>query len=337
LPDISFNGIFLGHLSSDKRDQTRDRLRLNQAEIGIQSNIYPAVRLDTFIVFGGEGDTTVEEAFVTFQNVSILRQPMSAVLGRRKVPFGRVNQLHPHSWLYVVQPYVLSDLLSLESLTGDGGYLSYLLPTGKIFAQLDIGTWSESEQTEEIIIPTKPGSVIFSSPGAGFEDKFSTGRLLIAHDILGGSAELGGSIAYGHGVSHDLPVGSTVRPDILLSGADFTYRRASAGARRLLLRSEYLQHHQKDHDFRNTVSGYYLLADQRLDPFRSVGIRYDSSQYPYDPGRESGLSLIGTQQLTEATLFRMQLIHGDRPGKRNLNEIHFEFVVGAGPHTHNLE
>lgn len=337
LPDISLNGIFLGHLSTDHRDSLRDRFRLDQAELAVQSYVYPQVKLDSFLVFAG-GEAVVEEAFLTYQNVSVAHLPLSAVVGRRKVPFGRVNQLHPHAWLYPVQPAVLSNLVSGESLTGDGAYLSYLLPTGSLFAQLDAGLWSQSEATEEITLPSDPTSTIVTSPGAGFADKFGTVRLLLAKEALGGSLELGSSLAAGRGVAYSLAnEGPNVRPNILLSGLDFTYRRAGSGAARLLLRGEYLQHRQKDGDFRRTVDGYYLFADQRIDAFRSIGLRYDSTGFPYADGRERGVSLIGTQQLTEATLYRIQLTHGDRPGKKNFDEIHLELIFGVGPHTHNLE
>lgn len=338
LPDISLNGIFLGHLSNDHRDSLRDRFRLDQAEVSIQSYVYPQVKLDSFIVFGGEGDTTVEEAYLTFQNVSFAHLPLSAVVGRRKVPFGRVNQLHPHSWLYAVQPAVLSSLVSGESLTGDGAYVSYLLPTGSLFAQLDLGLWSQSEQTEEITVPNDPTSQILVSPGAGFADKFGTARLHLAKEALGGSLEFGASVAGGRGTQYSLANnGPSERPNILLSGLDLTYRRAGSGTSRLLLRGEYLQHRQKDGAFRRTVDGYYLLADQRIDAFRSIGLRYDSTGFPYADGKQRDISLVGTQQLTEATLYRVQLTHGDRPDKHGFDEIHLELIFGVGPHTHNLE
>ncbi len=338
LPDISLNGIFLGHLANDHRDSLRDRFRLDQAELAVQSYVYPQVKLDSFIVFAGEGGVSVEEGYLTFQNVSVARLPMSAVVGRRKVSFGRVNQLHPHSWLYTVQPAVLSSLVSGESLTGDGAYLSYLLPTGSLFAQLDLGLWSQSEQTEEITVPNDPTSQIILSPGAGFADKFGTARLLLAREALGGSLEFGASVAGGRGAQYSLANGGpTERPNILLLGLDLTYRRAGTGASRLLLRGEYLQHHQKDGGFRRTVDGYYLFADQRIDAFRSIGLRYDSTRFPYAEGHQRDISLIGTQQLTEATLYRIQLIHGDRPDKHGFDEIHLELIFGVGPHTHNLE
>jgi hypothetical protein len=300
----------------------------------------------------------VEEGFLTVQN---LGRGLSAQVGRRKVPFGRVNQLHPHSWLYTVQPYVLSNLVSGESLTGDGAYLSYLLPTGRLFAQLDAGFWSQSESGEDFEAEVDPSNAIVTSPGAGIADRFQTLRLWTAAEALGGSLELGGSLARGRGVEYQIAGddgghegvftasarrrrgrqvgdGFGVKPMIQLSGLDLTYRRAGAGASRFLLRGEYVRHRQKDGGFARTVDGYYVLADQRFGPFRSLGLRYDWSQFPFAPGlHESGVSLIGTQQLTEQTYLRVQLIRGNRPGKRNFTEAWFQWVWGVGPHTHTLE
>jgi hypothetical protein len=337
LPDISLNGIFRGHLSSDKRDQNREKLRLEEAELGIQSFVYPEIKLDTFIVFDGLGGVAVEEGYLTFQKLAVLKQTLSAVVGRRKVPFGRVNQLHPHSWLYDVQPYVLTNLVAPESLTGDGAYLSYLLPTGKIFTQLETGFFSLSVPPDALAANPEPTTQIVESPGAGFADKFVTARLLTAIEALGGSVELGGSYAGGRGQGYALDSERSVRPDVRLSGLDLTYRHAGAGSSRLLLRGEYVRHQQTDGDFHHTADGWYVLADQRLDAFTSVALRYDTSAFPYAPGHERGVSLIATHQLTEQTYTRLQLIHGSRPGASNVNEIHLGLVWGVGPHTHNLE
>lgn len=346
LPDISLVGNFDGHLSNDRRDGERDRLRLDEAEVSIQSDVYPGIRANAFIVFG-DGEAVVEEAFLAVQNLSLARLPFSATVGRRKVPFGRVNQLHPHSWLYVVQPYVLSNLVSGESLTGDGAYLSYLLPV-PFFAQIDAGFWSLSESPEDFDPETDPSQSIVASPGSGLADRFYTLRLWTAASILGGEFELGGSLARGRGVQYTpfaaLPEGSagqttlTVKPTIQLSGLDLSYRRAGRVASRLLLRGEYVRHRQKDNGFTNTADGYYFLADQRLDRHNEAGLRYDWSEFPFAPGlHESAVSLIGTRQLTEQTYLRLQLLHGSRPGKKNFNEVWFQWVWGVGPHTHSLE
>lgn len=362
LPDISLISNLNGHLSNDNRDSDRDRLRLDEAELAIQSFVYPGIRADAFIVFT-EGEAALEEGFLTVQNVGLRGVPLSATVGRRKVPFGRVNQLHPHSWLYVVQPYALSNLVAGESLTGDGAYLSYLLPT-PFFAQLDAGFWSGGgghghgeEEDHEDEEEGESSAEIISSPGAGFEDRFLTLRLWTGFPILGGELEIGGSLARGKGesllggdaeegpngaalaqVSRGRQVALAARPSIELSGLDLSYRRAGRGASRLLLRGEYVQHRQKAGTLRQTAHGYYLFADQRLDAQNSLGLRYDWSEFPSAPGQhESALSLIGTRQLTEQTYLRLQLIRGNRPGRRNFNEVWFQWVWGVGPHTHNLE
>jgi hypothetical protein len=219
LPDISLIGNFVGHVGNDKRDPERDRLRLDEVEIGIQSYVYPGIRADAFIVFADD-EAVVEEGFLTVQN---LGRGLSAQVGRRKVPFGRVNQLHPHSWLYTVQPYVLSNLVSGESLTGDGAYLSYLLPTGRLFAQLDAGFWSQSESGEDFEAEVDPSNAIVTSPGAGIADRFQTLRLWTAAEALGGSLELGGSLARGRGWS-------TRSPGTMVATKALSPRRHAAGA-----------------------------------------------------------------------------------------------------------
>ena len=361
LPDISFIGLLVGHTGNDRRDPDRDKLRFDEGELALQSFVYPGIGAQVFIVFSGDGEAVVEEAYLNAQNLSLVglnNVPVSLTVGRRKVPFGRVNQLHPHSWLYTVQPYVLSNLVSGESLTGDGASFSYLLPTGKLFAQLDAGFWSQSEATEDFDTETDPSQAIVTSPGAGFKDKFGTVRLWTAAEVLGGALEIGGSIAGGRGVGYT-PAGFggasaarfksrsrqagggdplTISPRILLSGVDLTYRRTGLRASRLLLRGEYLRHRQKEGDFSQTAEGYYVFADQRFDAQNGIGLRYDWSEFPYAPGlHESAVSLIGTHQFTEQFYARVQLIQGERPGKRSFTEAWFQLVFGFGPHTHTLE
>lgn len=358
LPDISFIGMFLGRVSNDRRDTERDRLRFEEGEVGLQSYIYPGIRADVFIVFA-EDEAVVEEGFLTVERLPLGNLPLSATVGRRFVPFGRTNQLHPHSQLYTVRPYVLNNLVAGEALAGDGGYLSYLLPTGRVFAQLDLGFWSgggghghgEEEEHDE------PEGIL-SGSGAGFEDRFLTARLWTAFPFLGGDLEIGGSAARGRGETltfdeEDNGSGEaltalsrrrgrqafgTVRPTIQLTGLDLTYRRAGRGASRFLLRSEYVRHRAKDGAYSETVDGYYIYADQRLNRQTAVGLRYDWSGFPNAPGlHETAVSLIGTYSLTERSYFRVQLLRGDRPGKSGFTEGWFQWVWGFGPHTHNLE
>lgn len=333
LPDISLIGSFIGGLSSDKRNELRNRIVLEEAEIGIQSFVYPGVKADAFIVMPRDNghQAELEEAYLTALN---LGKGLSMRVGKSKVPFGRVNQLHPHSWLYVTQPSALANLLAPESLTGEGAYLSYLIPTpGKLFAQLDAGYWNGAEKAE--FGDPSDTSTIFHGAGAAFDDRFSTLRLWTSYPLKPNTElELGASYARGAGA---IPPGETIRPRVGVTGADLSYRVFQGNNKRLLLRGEYLWRRSARPDY-PTAQGFYLLADQRLDAYREFGLRYDWSEFPYAPGlRESSMSAIFTNQLTEQTYLRLQLTHGSRPGKHSYNEMWLQWVWGVGPHTHNLE
>lgn len=352
LPDISFIGTMGGHLSNDQRDEDRSRFLLDAGEIAIQSYVYPGIKADAYIVGERHEDfgLGIEEAYLTAER---LAPGLSGQFGKRKAAFGRVNQLHPHSWLYATQPYVLKNLVSAESLTGQGVSLSYLLPTrGRLFAQLDLGLWAGAEahghgadgheeagHTEDDHDEDHEDEGILSGPGAALEDRFTTLRLWTGAPVgSSGELELGFSGARGRGMEQELEEGVHFQPTIQITGVDLSYRRFGRGASRTLLRGDMLWHRATDPMYRRTAKGYYLLADQRLDRYRSVGLRYDWSEFPFVPdAHESAVSGIYTRTLTEQTYLRLQLTHGSRPGKKDVSEAFFQWVWGLGPHTHNLE
>lgn len=321
LPDISFISLVKGLFTSDKTNPDRNKFIFDSGELAIQSFVYPGIKQDAFIVFGN-GEAVVEEGYVTVQDLHFAKLPLSATVGRRKAPFGRVNQLHPHSWAYIEPPTVLKNLVADESLTGDGGYLSYLFPS-KFFLQLDAGYWSKPTAIEDGTAPTG---------GAGFRDTFSTLRLWASSKVGGNDLEIGASDARGKGVGYD-----GFSPQNTLSGLDLTYRIGQKDSQRLLVRSEWLSHEQKEGATRRKAEGYYVSLDQRQGPLRSLGLRYDHSGSPWATGVEQSLSLIHTHQLTEQTYLRLQATHGDRPGQKGFNELRLQWVWGVGPHTHNLE
>lgn len=326
LPDISFIAQAKGLLSSDRRDENRNKLQISEAEIGIQGYVYPNVKADAFIAMSPlEGvSAQVEEAYLTYLG---LGKGLNLNIGQKHVPFGRTNLTHSHSWLYVDQPLALQNLVAEESLVGAGVGASYLLPTsGDLFAQLDLGYWTPAghhhEEGEE-----GEGEGILRGPGAEFHDHFATSRLWASKPLgRSGELEVGGSYAQGAGHGAE----GTVR----LAGADLSYRHYGEGSRRLLLRAEGVARRQAG----STAQGYYLLADQRLDKHREIGLLYDWSEFPQAPGEhESALSLIGTHQFSEQYYLRLQLTHGNRPGNGAYNEARLQWVWGVGPHTHNLE
>lgn len=342
LPDISFIGAAVGKLSTDRRDADRNRLRLDEAELGIQSYVYPGIRADAFLVAPGHEQFQVEleEGYLTHEQLPLR---FTGRLGKFFVPFGRDNQKHPHSWLYTRRPLVWRNLVSEEALTGNGFSLSWLAPTrGRLFVQLEGGAYTQTGHSHDHDEETHAHDTeIPQGHGAEFRDQFYTLR---GWSGLGlgrwGELELGASWARGAAepavVTAD-PLVTTSRSQ-QLTGIDVSYRRYGEQANRLLLRGEYLWQRLKSDVTRDTARGYYALGSYRFSRHDDVGLLYDWTQIPESGGQhESAISALYTRQFTEQTYGRLQLTHGNRPGKRGYNEARLQIVWGLGPHTHTLE
>ena len=340
LPDISLVLQAKGLLSSDRRDEDRTRLNLSEAELAIQGFVYPNVRADAFIVGAPAEDAPfqLEEGFLTFLGV---RKGLNINVGRKFAPFGRTGELHNHSWLYPRQLLPIRNLVAEEALVGDGVNFNYLFPTkGSLFVRGSLGFFS-GEGTESQFNLGDTSNPFFdglpSGTGAGFTRRFINARLWAGHPI-GQNGELEIGLSHARGTSEiaddaDNILGGNVR----LSGADVSYRRFMGGGKRLLLRSEYFVYQPKGGLPTRRASGYYALADMRLNPYQHVGLLYEKSGFPQAPGRsESALSLILTKQLTEQFYVRLMGTRGERPGG-SYNELRLQFTAGLGPHTHSLE
>ena len=330
LPDISLIVQAKAKLSSDRRDDARNRVRLCEAELAIQGYVYPNVKADAFIAMSpAEGAAAqAEEAYLTYLGLS---KGLNLAVGKRLVAFGRTNQTHCHSLLYARRPLVLRNLVGEEGLAGQGIAASYLLPTKtSLFAQLDLGTWTGEGPGEASNLPD-----IVTGPGANFADRFNTARLWTSYPVTENSElELGGSYAGGAAGPLDDASGGRAR----MTGLDLTYRRFGEGAKRLLLRSEAVWRHQSNDAGDRGAMGYYLFGNCRKTKYASLGFLYDWSQFPQAPDlHETALSLIWTKQFSEQYYLRLQGTHGARPGDSSYGELWLQWVWGVGPHTHNLE
>ena len=330
LPDISFVAQAKGRVSSDKQDDSRNRVRLSEAELAVQGYVYPGVRADAFITMSPAEDepAQVEEAYLTCIGV---RQGLNLYIGKKHVSFGRTNILHCHSWLYVNQPLAIRNLVAEESVSGEGFALSYILPfKSNLHTQLDLGTWTSGEPGESTQLPD-----ILRGQGAGFNNRFNTARLWNSYAIAeNGELELGCSYAGGN--SEDLA--TSVTGKVRLTGLDISYRRFGEANRRLLIRGENFWRREELSDTTSTATGYYLFGNYRWDKYNSIGLLYDWSEFPQATDlHESALSLIYTKQFSEQYYLRVQATRGSRPDCGNYNELLLQWVWGIGPHTHNLE
>jgi len=332
LPDISLIVQAKGRATTDKIDPDKQKIQLAEAELGIQGYVYPNVRADAFFA-GSPAEHEpfhVHEAYLSYLG---LAKGLNFVVGQKFVPFGRVNQLHNHSWLYARQPLVLSNLVAPESLAGQGINLTYLIPTRPgLFAQLDLGSWANGSEGEESNFPPN----IMAGPGADLTDRFTTARFWMGMPTSeNGEFELGGSWAGGRS-EEDPNTGLTNY--VHLRGLDLTYRYFGPQTSRLLLRAEHLWRKGTTDSDGAVARGYYLFANYRWNRYFDAGLLYDWSQFPQDTSRhESAMSLVLTRQFSEQYYVRLQVTRGSRPDDGSYTEVRLQWCWGVGPHTHNLE
>lgn len=341
LPDISLITTAKGNFSSDKRDADRRRFSLAESELNIQGYVYPGVKAVANIVSApGEGEPFgMEEGYLNFQGA---RKNLNVILGRKFAPFGRTGEQHPHSWLYSRQLIPRANLVAGEALVGDGILARYLLPTGgKLYANLDLGVWNSPEDPGAFDSTSPFGSGIETGTASGFNDRFYTARLLLGKSFGADTEfELGASYARGKSQIDDVGAGTSFNGRNVLSGADISFRRYFANNRRLLMRAEYFRNTPKGGllGAASKASGYYSLANLKLDKQNDIGLLFERSGFPQAPGqRETALSLIYTRQLTEQFYFRLHGTRGHRPGGGDYSQIIGQVTFGIGPHTHELE
>ncbi len=347
LPDISFIGDTQYLFSTDKRDEGRNSLD-TEGEIGIQGYVYPNVKYDTFIVGNpGEGEFGVEEGFLTYLGA---RKGLNVQIGRKFAPFGRTGELHPHSWLYSRQVVPRQNLVAGEALVGNGINLNYLLPTGKkFFARLSLGAFSGGEEAGGRLNTSDPSDPFEGGGpnrvGAGLS-RFYNARLWMGTSLgQNNEVELGLSHARGRAFienfsgidNNDNEIVEQATGRLNLSGFDVSLRRYLGNNKRLLLRGEYFRYNPRGLPTTRS-DGYYLLGNYRFNRFNDIGLLHEKSDFVNAPGEtEKATSLIYTRNFNERYYVRLMGTRGDRPGESNYTEGRIQFVIGLGPHTHELE
>lgn len=311
LPEISIIGNLHTLFSSNKEDEDRNKVNLEEVELALQSYIYPTIRGDVIIAFHEHTEPTgekhtqteVEEGYVSFLN---LGKGFTLKAGRMRVGLGKENPIHPHHRLYVDNPAVLTQLFGEHGLIGDGATLGYLFP-GKLFAHLDLSTW-------QVVTPEKGEGM------PGLEKTLHTARLWISTPFKDGELESGLSLARGAG-----------EEPLKIYGLDWTFRRWPGAFGRDLLRMELFQASKGD----TKKKGWYLLGAHKFTKYWEGAVRVDNAEFG-DGGREKALSLIASNYLTETSILRLQYQYCDQPGGAD-HRFWMQVIFGMGPHAHPLE
>jgi hypothetical protein len=318
LPDISIIGDIRGNWTNDRDDPNRNKVRLYHAELALQSYLYPNIRGDVIVGAaraGDEFDIHVEEGFINFLDIG---KGFGLLAGRKFVPFGKANQVHTHHRLYSDTPAVLTGFFG-ERLVGDGAVLSYLAPT-RAFLRLEVGSWHAAPHSHDAHEEEDHEAEAHT---LGLLNTVNTARLWTSRS-LSDVSELE------FGLSHATASG------VRCSGLDLTYKRWPTAYKRLTVQAEYLR--GRNNNIGAKIDGFYILANQRLDKYWDVGLRYDWSGFVEPDGTHgSGVVGIVTRHLTETTYLRFQYKHAHLPGGGTLREPLLEVVFGMGPHAHPLD
>lgn len=330
LPQISVvaNGSAL--FQDRKRDENRNRFEQSEIEIAFQSFVYPSIRFDTIVAFDREEDfsASVEEAYATI--IQLGSTPFGARLGRMRLPFGRVNPIHPHQLLYSDLPLPLVNLLGEHGAVSNGGFVSYLMPASRLYAELRLGLYTLNDHAA-IGVPHDPNLEDFGAGG----QLLRMARLTLAPVINpDNELEIGLSGATTKAINGD---------NLRVLGLDFQYRRFYGAAQRLLLSGEWFQNRRESGGTGVNRQGYYLLASYKPDRYWEYGVRYDWSQRAYldaandVTGADRALSAILTYRLNEQSYLRLRWRNLKPADDDMRNELIFQLMFGFGPHSHPLE
>ena len=130
-PDLSFIAdVALAAFSADEpmqsgaHDPYQNGFNLQQLELAVSKPVDPYFRFDANLVFSLEG-VEIEEVYAT---TLALPGRLQVRAGQFLTRFGRVNATHPHSWLFVDQPFPLGRVFGGEGNRGLGVEASWLAP-----------------------------------------------------------------------------------------------------------------------------------------------------------------------------------------------------------------
>ncbi|HET6372778.1 MAG TPA: hypothetical protein VFG76_05695 [Candidatus Polarisedimenticolia bacterium] len=348
-PAISavFQGIGNASVNHDRDD---DGFSLSEAEIGLQAAVDPYARVDLFLSFGAEGEAEVEEGFAT---LVALPGGLQLKGGRFKSAFGKWNTLHNHAFFTVDRPDVLTSFFGEESLTGDGGSLSWLIPgTGSVYLESITEVSSTSNDVSFNAAGRDPlflqhlGSVFTLTPNATLEAGATA-----AAGKAGASSHLVDAIDAA-GLSGTLTPADNLSSNVF--GADLTYKWKPLQRnlyRSFLWQGEILASRRRAERLdpggfleRSTLRSFggYSYAEYQFAKRLRGGLRYDATGLPdVEDARQRAISAVLRIQPTEFQEFRIQFRHTGRNATAaeifddvaSDNEVFIEWIPVIGAHA----
>ena len=185
------------------RSEEENAFVLRKLEVLFSGAVDPYFDFESVIAFEEGGGAEVEEAHVT----AVLPWRFLLRTGRDLLPFGYLNQIHPHDFPWADQPLGIEKLTTDHGFIGNGAHLQWLSPLVNPTLSLTGGLYHSTEHSVGRRIEGRPYML-------RVESFWQSGDRLDA--VLVGASHLGGS---GTGTSGgEAPRTSTPEPSARRSG-----------------------------------------------------------------------------------------------------------------------
>ncbi len=324
-PSISVVGNFTGQrINGSGGVHSSSFLPLSEAEFIFAANIDPHARLDVTVT-GTDSGMAVEEGYIT----AYLPWGVNLRAGRKFLPVGRANSMHPHALIYADRPNGLVNLFGPEVFAGDGILLDRPFFVGDSVQTLTAGIFGTQN------------SVAFDPTGANqYAGLVRWSGLWDVNDST--TLELGANYLQGRN-------GIDSRSLTRIAGGHFALKHQNLSQAGFTLEGEWLRRWQQQGAGNAGVvsDGGYLLATAALNRNWQLFSRFDDSRQ-YDPLtmawlNERAISVGGVWRISEFQNITLQYKHtrnalaevandlGIAAGGR-ANAWYLRWVVAIGPH-----
>lgn len=317
------NFSVIGNLQSHYQKNNGFEANIEEIELAWQSPLTANIQANIIYAIHNAGDGTYEaHAEEVYFNIPNLPESLLGIknnlgiggkLGKKLIPFGKNNLQHPEQWKTISKPLAFLYTFGPESLNGTGIQFEYLLPL-PFFTQLEIGQWEiESPEEEESEFKGNQFSV------GNFGNVYTNARIWSAFTPTDTQEiELG--------LSHLIPKNNSSQK---ISGMDITYKNYLGSSKILMLRTEYLNCHNKPYE--SDVRGGYVLTSMLWNPTWETGMRYD--WFDKESNKQSQYVLMVTHHNSEFSKTRFEC----SMDKYSSPLFSIQYLFGVGPHAHTIQ
>ncbi|HPC83393.1 MAG TPA: hypothetical protein P5234_08475 [Thermoanaerobaculaceae bacterium] len=353
-PDISVIGDIRAFVTEHPDDSRRDELQLDLhgAELMLAGYLNPFARADVVVAYH-DGAFELEEAYATILRGLPGRLQLKA--GRYRLDFGKLNQLHPHTYSFLDTPLVHRELLGEEGLIDIGLNLNTQVPLGTAALTLSgnvlKGDFAEvhhhdHDHEEEQAAALQRRAAFAVRPAHEGEEEPEPERGLGYSGRLAVFVPTGDYAGFEAGLNAlegtlDRHTDRTVR----LLGVDLKYRWAPDMYRSLTVQGEWIRsrrdvahaHGEEGHGTtaRVDADGMYAFVDWRFARRWNCGVVGERSELAEEEGvriRRAGV-FAGFQLMEETTLVRLLVRRTDHDELRKAySEGILQLVFSLGPH-----